>query len=1664
MNPRLKLLARCVTIALPLALCGSAAYAQTTSFAVWRSADAPEGALVAARFSFNPNETECDDTLAACDVDALEMLVVDPGSVDTLFDENDFSNLAFTFGGADLSIDLVGQAGFTEFLLTGSGSAPNSDSAKTLTPNGGAELTLVRLERTSDAHLYPSSLALNEDAGLTTVVTSVDVFTELSSAGSSISACSGGGDLGSVSLNSGDVQFEPSADVFGTSTFSCTTNTGATILFVVRVNSVNDDPVSTASTLILNEDEQATLNLSGALDTEDSQDALTITVSANPSRGTVTIIGDNTVGNGGLGNGGIVYEPTTNLNGPDSFEYTITDSDGGFVSVTVNVTVNPVNDPPSVTNDVVSADEDALTTFTILANDSDVEGSALTIQSCTTPANGGTVTIETDFLSIKYQSALNYNGSDSFSCTISDGTATSTASVSVTVVPVNDNPTATPTSFTTNEDAPHTIDIADLIADVETLDANFGITTTTPAKGSVSVSGTTLTYAPTANANGSDSFDYIITDEGGLTASATVSVTITPVNDPPSVTNDVVSADEDVFTTFTILANDSDVEGSALTIQSCTAPVNGGTVTIETDFLSIEYQSFLDYNGPDSFDCVISDGTDTSTESINVNVVAQNDAPDANTDNVNTNEDTPITIDVISNDIDVDGETIFLNSCADDGSVNGTLSTNTATGKVTYTPNLDFNGLDFFNCTVRDSNGTQDTGQVIVNVIAVNDAPTATNGSLTATEELKATINLSGNIADVDNLVASLTISIELGDEPSNGTAVVVGQTIEYTGDLDYAGADSFTYTVSDGTDTATATVTVSVINENDTPVANIDTLIVAEDSSNFVNILDNDTDADAGEKATLTIVSCAPGAHGSLTLNSPTAGDVTYQATTANYFGPDTFNCTIKDVNDAEASADVNVTITAVNDIPTAANGTLSLNEDTTDTINLSTLVSDIEDNDADLTISISSLPSKGTASVSGQVITYTPDADYQGADSLIYEVMDSEGGVKAAQVDITVVNVNDAPIAVADTATVAEDDSVTFSITGNDSDIDPADAVRLDTCSVTANGATLLLDTVNGAVDYDAPLNFFGTDTFTCTVKDNSNATATATVTVTVTPVNDAPSATASTLTVDEDTLGTVDLSSNVSDIEDLAGDLVISIKSQPEHGSVSVSGQSINYTGSLDYNGPDSFTYTVTDSGGLTADAQVNVTVTPVNDAPVANPDTATVIEDTPTEIDVVSNDTDVDLNSISLNDPGACTDGAHGSVTSFDSGSVTYDPDPDFFGVDTFTCEVTDGDLTSSATVTVTVTNVDDAPRPFDDDLVVREGLSASVNITLNDEEVDGQTISIQSCGDGSNGTTIISGGVVTYTHDGLSRAPDQFTCIVTDGNLTAPSVVNVTVVYCGDGVKQAPEECDDGNINNCDTCTNACQIGPSVSMVNIPGGTFTMGSKSTAVTSPTRVLDVNDFQISRAEVTVAQYRSCVKSGVCSAPANRSYCTYRPTPGANDHLPVSCVSWDQAQSFMLWCLNDPTPGAIPLSLPTEAQWEYLAKGNNDFTYPSGSAIPSRAQAVYYTTKPSRVCSVGVNLVSGYKAQGTFNLCNMVGNVREWVQDNYAYYSASNLTDASAFENNSAYRVVRGGSWNSKRSSYLMSIYRTPFHHTQQHPEVGFRLACPAHDACGFIGEAP
>ncbi len=1119
---------------------------------------------------------------------------------------------------------------------------------------------------------------------------------------------------GTAQISKGKVKYTPNANYNGSDDFTYTVSDGnggtATGTVNVTVTSVNDAPVAANDTATTNEDTAVTINV---LSNDSDSDGGTLSVAsvANPSNGTAQISSSK-----------VVYTPDANWHGSESFNYGISDGQGGTATATVTVTVTSVNDTPVATNDTATTNEDTSVTIDVLENDTDADKDSLSIDSVTSPSNG---TAQISSGEIEYTPTGDYNGSDAFTYTVSDGNGgTATGTVNVTVTSVNDAPVAANDAATTNEDTSVTIAVLanDSDVDGDTLTIS---SVSNPTNGTAQISNNKVQYTPNANHHGTDQFSYTTSDGKGGTAAATVSVTVTSVNDSPVAANDTATTNEDASVTINVLANDTDVDDKTLSVSSVTSPSNG---TAQISSGKVKYTPNANHHGTDQFTYVVSDGNGgTDTATVNITVTSVNDAPVAANDTATTNEDSSVTITVLGNDSDVDGDTLSVASVSSPKNGTAQVSNN----KVEYTPDANYHGNDSFTYGISDGNQGTATATVSVTVTSVNDIPVATNDKATTNEDSSITINVLANDSDLDGD----TLTITKVSSPSNGTAQISKGKVVYTPNTNYHGSDEFNYSISDGNGgTAAATVSVSVTSVNDIPVAADDQAATNEDQSITIAVLENDSDLDGD---TLTIAKVSSPSNGTTQIVN---ANVVYTPD-ADYNGSDQFNYSVSDGNGGTAVATVDVTVASVNDIPVAADDQATTKED--ESVMVYVLANDTDVDGDKLTIASVSSPSSGTVRISQHGIEYTPRANYLGADQFSYSISDGKGGTASATVNLTVTSVNDAPVATNDSATTNEDTAVTIDVLDNDSDVD-GDTLTVKSVANPPNGSAIIVD---GGVRYTPDQDYHGTDQFTYEISDEQNTTANGVVNISILPVNDAPVATNDQAETNEDESITVDVLSNDSDVD---GDtLTVASASSPLHGTVQVSNGNVFYTPTTNYNGSDQFSYVISDQNGETATATVNLTVRPVNDAPVATNDQAETNVDESVLVDVLANDFDADGDTLTV---ASVSSPSNGSVLiSISDNSVQYIPDADYDGTDQFTYVVSDGQGgTASASVDLTVTlvnedsdsgnddsdagnddsvGVNNDPVAVDDETETNEDESVTINVLANDSDVDGDPLTI-----------------------------------------------------------------------------------------------------------------------------------------------------------------------------------------------------------------------------------------------------------------------------------------------------------------------------------------------
>ncbi len=1141
----------------------------------------------------------------------------------------------------------------------------------------------------------------------------------------------------------------------------------------------NRTPLVTDQVIASSEDESVT----GQVIAEDTEgDAITFTLTTPPANGVVTL--DPVTGQ-------FTFTPNANYNGSDSFVVTVTDSHGNSADTIINLNIAPVNDAPTTAGLSLTTDEDAPVSGQVIAED--IEGDSLSYTVSGQPANG-TVVLDPVTGTFVYTPNANYNGSDSFVVTISDGNGgTTTSTITVGVTPVNDLPVSGDQNLTTLEDTPIAGQITATDVDGDTL----GYTVSgQPANGTVvlNVATGSFTYTPNANYNGSDSFVVTISDGKGGTTTSTITIGVAPVNDVPVSSNLNLATPED--TPVSGQVSTSDLEGDNLGFSVSGNPANG-SVVINATTGSFTYTPNANYNGSDSFVVTISDGKGGSTTStITIGVTPVNDLPVSSNQNLSTPEDTPINGQVTATDVDGDTRAYTVSGQP----ANGTVVLNVATGSFTYTPNANYNGSDSFVVTISDGKGGTTTSTITIGVTPANDAPVANNLNLETSEDTPVSGQVSASDPEGDSL------SFSVSGKPTNGTVVLdpATGTFVYSPNANYNGSDSFVVTISDGKGgTTTSTVNIGVSPVNDGPVALDDTATTNEDTAVVIGVRGNDTDADGDS---LTVTGVTQGANGSVVIDALTGNPI--YTPNAGFSGSDTFTYTVDDDHGGTATATVTVTVNAVNHAPVTVAETITVAEGgTVTTLNGEATSLLANDTDADLDSLVAVLvtgPTHGTLVLNPNgTFSYVHDGSETTNDSFTYKTNDGTVDGNEVTVNIKVTPVNDAPVGVADHIDVAEGGTATIlasgaiSLLANDSD---AESNTLSAILVSNPSHGTLTLNANGTFSYTHDGSETTSDSFTYRANDGTANGNLVTVTIAVTAKNDAPIALDDTATTDENTAVTIAVRGNDTDAE---GDsLAVTEVTQGANGSVVIDAVTGNpvYTPNAGFSGSDTFTYTVDDDHGGTATATVTVTVNMVNVAPVTVADAITVAEGgTATTLNggatnLLANDTDADLDPLVAV---LVTGPTHGSLVLNPNGTFSYVHDGSETTVDSFTYKTNDGTVDGNeVTVNITVTPVNDAPVGVADHIDVAEGGTATIlasganNLLANDSDAESNTLSAVLVSNPSHGTlTLNANGTFSYTHDGSETTSDSFTYRANDGT-TNGNLVTVTIAVTP--VNDAPQ--------------------------------------------------------------------------------------------------------------------------------------------------------------------------------------------------------------------------------------------------------------------------------
>nr|WP_102357935.1 tandem-95 repeat protein [Vibrio cyclitrophicus]PMH20494.1 polymer-forming cytoskeletal family protein [Vibrio cyclitrophicus] len=1016
------------------------------------------------------------------------------------------------------------------------------------------------------------------------------------------------------------------------------------------------------------------------------------------------------------GDGTYTLTPDADFNGDVNFTFDVSDGDD-VVSTNLELTVSPVNDGPEAQDQAFTVSEDGVLTFNdqdLLTGATDIEGDDLSVEGVTYTGADGVLTDNGDG-TYSFAPNENFNGDVNFSFNVSDGTDTVTANIDVSVTPENDPPVAGSTSYTVHEDNSITISNEQLLANSSDIEGEVAIDSVTysGSDGVLEINGDgTYTFSPNENFNGEVSLDVVVVDEDDAAVSTTAGITVLEVNDPPVAGPTSYTVDEDSVLTFNetqVLLNASDIEGD---VQLVEINYDGpdGIFSINGDG-TCSFAPNENFNGQVQLDVTIQDedGAQVDTH-ITVDVLPINDVPVSGDLAYSVEEDGSITLSqeqLLSQANDVDGDDLTASNLMVDGDATVTANDD---GSFTITPDANFNGDIDLTFDINDGVDTLvATADLTVN--PVNDLPQPQDQAFSIGEDGVL------NFTDEDLLTGATDID---GDDLSVEGVTYTGAdgVLTDNGDGSYSfepnenfnGDVNFSFDVSDGTDTVQANIDVSVTPENDPPVAGSTSYTVHEDNSITISdeqLLANSSDIE-GEVAIDSVA--YTGADGVLEDN----GNGTYTfSPNENFNGEVSLDVVVTDEEGATEATTAGISVLEVNDPPVAGSTSYTVHEDNSITISNEQLLANSSDIEGEFAIdSVAYSGADGVFEDNGNgTYTFSPNENFNGEVSLDVVVTDEEGATEATTAGVTVLEVNDPPVAGSTSYSVNEDEVITISaeqLLANASDIEGEVAID----SVNYTGADgIFTDNGNGTFSFAPNANFDGDVSLDVVVTDEDGATVATSASIDVLPINDPPVSGDLAYSIDEDGSIILNQEQLLSQASDVDGDeLTASNLSAGDNATVVDNGDgTFTVTPDANFNGDIDLSFDISD-GTESIVANADLTVNPVNDLPTTSDVYANVDEDnviTITQEQLLANAADIEGGDLVASDLTLVGDDA--TIVDNGDGTFSITPSENFNGYIDVAYSISDGDTPIAANLGLTVDPVNDAPI-----------VSADVAITIEED--------------------------------------------------------------------------------------------------------------------------------------------------------------------------------------------------------------------------------------------------------------------------------------------------------------------------------------------------------
>ncbi|MBI5193734.1 MAG: tandem-95 repeat protein, partial [Nitrospirae bacterium] len=1023
-----------------------------------------------------------------------------------------------------------------------------------------------------------------------------------------------------------------------------------------------------------------------------------------------------------------VFDWTPAYSQSGSYNVTFTVSDGLLTSTeVVTITVSNVNRSP-VLNAIGAKGVNENINLNFTVSGSDPDGDAITLSATGLPAGA---TFNTTTGVFDWTPAYSQSGSYNVTFTISDGSLNVSEVVTITVSNVNRSPVLNAIGakgVNENVNLNFTISGSDADGDAITYSA-----TGLPAGAAFNTTTRVFDWTPAYSQSGSYNVTFTVSD-GSLSSSEVVTITVNNVNQTP-ILNPIGSKSiaEGNLLQFTVTASDPD--GDTLTLSATGVPA-WGTFNTSTGLFSGTPGFGSSGTYPVTF--TVSDGSLTSSEVVTITVSNTNQSPTLNTiGSKSANEGSNLNFTVSGSD--PDGDPVSYSATG----LPAGASFNTVTHVFDWTPSYSQSGS--YNVTFTISDGSLSATEVVtITVNNVNRAPVLNSiGAKGVTENVNLNFTISGSDPDGDALTYSAS------GLPSGATFNTSTRVFDWTPAYSQSGSYNVTFTVSDGFLTSTEVVTITVSNVNRSPVLNaIGAKGVNENVSLNFTVSGSDPDGD-------TITLSATGLPSGAAFNIST-GVFNW---TPSYSQSGSYNVTFT-ISDGSLNASevVNITVGNVNRAPVLnAIGAKSATEN----INLNFTVSGSDPDGDVITYSATGIPAGATFNTTTRVFDWTPTYSQSGSYNVTFTI--SDGSLSASEVvTVTVNNADRAPVLnpIGNKSTT-ETVLLQFTVTASDPDGD------VTILSATGVPAWAGFNTTTGVFSGTPGYTDSGSYTVTFTAGDGTLSTS-ETITITVTNVNRSPVLnTIGAKSVNEN----VNLNFTISGSDPDGDPLTYSATGLPTGATFNTS--TFNWTPTYSQSGSYNVTFTVSD-GSLSSSEVVTITVADVNQAPVLNPvGNKSVTENDLLQFTVTASDPDGSI--VTLSSTAAPSWATFNTTTGVFSGTPGYTDS----GTYSMTFTASDGSLTSSETISITVSN---ANRPPVLNIIGAKSISegSNLNFTISGSDPDTDPLTYSVAGLPSGATFNSSTRVFDWTPAYNQAGSYNITFTVSDGSLSDSEVVTISV--------------------------------------------------------------------------------------------------------------------------------------------------------------------------------------------------------------------------------------------------------------------------------------------